>query len=95
VLANGGSQGALLFEGDNLLKQGVAGSKGVDLNGDGDFLDTVLVGRPSITNTKRITVISSLVWKPDSTNTFRIATPMTGRITARQVSIRSRTTISI
>jgi len=73
VLANGGSQGALLFEGDNLLKQGVAGSKGVDLNGDGDFLDTVLVGRPSITNTKRITVISSLVWKPDSTNTFRIA----------------------
>jgi iron complex outermembrane receptor protein len=73
VLANGGSQGALLKESDSLLSQGVAGSTGVDLNGDGDKLDTVLVGRPSITNTNRITVISSLVWKPDSTNTFRLA----------------------
>ena len=73
VLANGGSQGALLRENDSLLSQGVVGSPGVDLNGDGDFRDTVLVGRPSITNTNRVTVLSSLVWKPDSTNTFRIA----------------------
>jgi iron complex outermembrane receptor protein len=73
VLANGGSQGALLRENDSLLSQGVIGSPGIDLNGDGDVLDTVLVGRPSITNTNRITVISSLVWKPDSTNTFRVA----------------------
>ena len=73
VLANGGSQGALLRENDSLLSQGVAGSTGVDLNGDGDVLDTVLVGRPSITNTNRITVISSLVWKPSPNNTFRIA----------------------
>ena len=73
VLANGGSQGALLKESDDLLKQGVVGSQGVDLNGDGDFADTILVGRPSITNTNRITVISSLVWKPDATNTLRVA----------------------
>lgn len=73
VLANGGGQSTVLKESDNLLKQGVAGSPGVDLNGDGDFLDSVLVGRPSITNTKRITVISSLVWKPDATNTLRVA----------------------
>ena len=73
VLANGGSQGALLKETDSLLTQGVVGSQGVDLNGDGDFKDTVLVGRPSITNTNRVTVLSSLVWKPDNTNTFRIA----------------------
>src|SRR6185369_13343246 len=73
VLANGGSQGALLRENDSLLSQGVVGSPGVDLNGDGDVKDTVLVGRPSITNTNRVTVLSSLVWKPDSTNTFRIA----------------------
>jgi iron complex outermembrane receptor protein len=73
VLANGGGQGALLKESDDLLKQGVAGSQGVDLNGDGDFLDTLLVGRPSITNTKRMTVVSSLVYKPDTTNTFRLA----------------------
>jgi len=73
VLANGGGQGALLKESDDLLKQGVVGSQGVDLNGDGDFIDTILVGRPSITNTNRITVISSLVWKPDATNTLRVA----------------------
>jgi iron complex outermembrane receptor protein len=73
VLANGGSQSTVLKESDDLLKQGVAGSPGVDLNGDGDVLDSVLVGRPSITNTKRVTVISSLVWKPDATNTFRVA----------------------
>ena len=73
MLANGGSQGALLRETDSLLSQGVVGSQGVDLNGDGDTLTFVLVGRPSITNTNRVTVLSSLVWKPDSTNTFRIA----------------------
>lgn len=73
VLADGGSQSTVLKESDDLLKQGVAGSPGVDLNGDGDYRDSVLVGRPSITNTHRLTVISSLVWKPDATNTFRIA----------------------
>jgi iron complex outermembrane receptor protein len=72
VLANGGSQSTLLKENDDLLKQGV-GAPGVDLNGDGDVADTILVGRPSITNTKRITVISSLVWRMNDTNTFRVA----------------------
>jgi iron complex outermembrane receptor protein len=73
VLANGGGQSVVLKESDDLLKQGVAGSSGVDLNGDGDFLDSVLVGRPSITNTRRITVVSSLVWRLDPSNTFRVA----------------------
>lgn len=73
VLADGGSQSTLLSEKDPLLTQGVAGSTGVDLNGDGDFLDTVLVGRPSITNTRRYTVISSLVWHMNPSNTFRVA----------------------
>jgi iron complex outermembrane receptor protein len=73
VLANGGSQSVLLKESDSLLSQGVIGSTGVDLNGDGDVRDTVLVGRPSITNTNRWTVISSLVWRMNSTNTFRVA----------------------
>jgi iron complex outermembrane receptor protein len=72
VLANGGSQSTLLKESDDLLKQGV-GAPGVDLNGDGDVADTILVGRPSITNTRRITVISSLVWRLNDTNTFRVA----------------------
>ena len=73
VLANGGAQSTLLKESDRLLSQGVPGSTGVDLNGDGDTRDTLLVGRPSITNTKRVSVISSLVWKPDSTNTVRVS----------------------
>lgn len=71
VLANGGSQSVLLSETDPLLKQG--GTTGVDLNNDGDTANSVLVGRPSITNTRRITVISSLVWKPSTTSTFRVA----------------------
>lgn len=73
VLADGGGQATLLKETDSLLTQGVAGATGVDLNGDGDFNDTLLVGRPSITNTRRWTVISSLVWRVDPNNTVRIA----------------------
>jgi iron complex outermembrane receptor protein len=74
VLANGGGQGVRLSEKDNILKQGVpAGVNGVDLNGDGDTLDSILLGRPSITNTHRITVISSLVWRMNANNTFRVA----------------------
>ncbi len=73
VLANGGGQSVVLAENDRLLKQGVPGSPGIDLNGDGDFKDKVLVGRPSITNTNRVSVISSLLWKPDATNTLRVS----------------------
>ena len=38
------------------------GQKGVDLNGDGDCLDTVRVFLPSLTHTERITVNTSLIW---------------------------------
>ena len=73
TLANGGSQSVMLAENDNLLRQGITGARGVDLNSDGDFSDRLLVGRPSITNTNRFTVISSLVFKPSPTNTFRLS----------------------
>ena len=73
VLANGGSQGVRIAESDNIFKQGVPGAQGVDLNGDGDFADSILVGRPSITNTNRWTVISSLVWRMNPNHTFRVA----------------------
>ena len=85
VLANGGSQGLRLSERDDILRQGtqptngcqgtpiVSATCGKDLNGDGDTADTILVGRPSITNTHRITVISSLVWRIDPNNTVRVA----------------------
>jgi iron complex outermembrane receptor protein len=73
VLANGGGQGVRIAETDNIFKQGVAGAQGTDLNNDGDFNDSILVGRPSITNTHRWTVVSSLVWRMDPNNTFRVA----------------------
>ena len=73
VLANGGSQTAAIAENSYLLSQGVTGSTGVDLNGDSDSLDTVLLGRPSITNTNRFTVISSLVYRPSREHTLRLA----------------------
>ena len=84
VLANGGSQGLRLSERDDILRQGTqpttgcqapvtAANCGVDLNGDGDTSDSIMVGRPSITNTHRITVISSLVWRIDPNNTIRVA----------------------
>ncbi|UUR08890.1 TonB-dependent receptor [Sphingomonas glaciei] len=71
TLANGGSQTALIAENSYLLRQGVAGSTGVDLNGDRDTLDTVLLGRPSITNTNRATLVTSLVWRPSRQHTLR------------------------
>lgn len=73
VLADGGTQSVILSEKDVLLTQGVPGATGIDLNGDGDILDRVLVGRPSITNTNRFTGIASLVWKPMVNHTFRVA----------------------
>ena len=73
VLANGGTQSVLLREADTLLSQGVVGSTGVDLNRDGDTFDTLLVGRPSITNTNRFTLLSSLVWKPAPDHTLRLS----------------------
>jgi iron complex outermembrane receptor protein len=84
VLANGGSQGLRLSERDDILRQGTqpltgcqapvtAANCGVDLNGDGDTSDSILVGRPSITNTHRLTVITSLLWRMNPNNTFRVA----------------------
>jgi iron complex outermembrane recepter protein len=73
VLANGGSQSVRLSETDPILTQGIG--PGVDLNHNGVIRSTdfTLVGRPSITNTRRITVITNLVWTINANNTFRIA----------------------
>lgn len=46
---------------------------GVDLNGDGDFCDTVGVYSPNTTNTRRYGVSSSLIYDLNATNRFRIA----------------------
>lgn len=72
TLANGGTQNATLSETDRLIR-GSTGAGGVDLNGDGDTLDTVRVMTPSNTNTHRYGLNSSLIWDLDDNNQFRVA----------------------
>jgi iron complex outermembrane receptor protein len=79
VLADGGSQANTISESDPRLIGTAttfkcpAGQKGVDLNGDGDCLDTVRVFLPSLTHTERITVNTSLIWNINSDNLIRLA----------------------
>ncbi|MES2289029.1 MAG: TonB-dependent receptor [Pseudomonadota bacterium] len=46
---------------------------GRDLNGDGDLLDTIRVLAPSQTGTNRISLIASLRWDINESNTVRVA----------------------
>lgn len=46
---------------------------GIDLNGDGDLLDQVLLLAPSQTRTHRYGVIANLRWDIDASNTVRIS----------------------
>ena len=71
TLANGGGVTAL-SETDPRLKGNKAGSPGVDLNGDGDFLDTVDVYSPNNTNTRRWVILSSLLYDMDEHNHFSL-----------------------
>jgi len=61
TLANGGGVFAT-SESDPRLKGNNLASKGVDLNGDGDTLDTVNLYGPSNTNTRRYGLSTSLLW---------------------------------
>jgi iron complex outermembrane recepter protein len=56
VIANGGGR-AIFSETDPQFRGGV------DLNGDGDTLDRVMLYWPNTTNTRRYGVNSSLIWK--------------------------------
>jgi iron complex outermembrane receptor protein len=71
TLANGGGVTALA-ENDPRLIGNKTGSKGVDLNGDGDTLDTVDVYSPSNTNTHRWVILSSLLYDLDEHNHFSV-----------------------
>ena len=71
TLANGGGVTAL-SETDPRLKGNKAGSPGVDLNGDGDTLDTVNVYSPNNTNTHRWGVTSSILYDMDEHNHFSV-----------------------
>lgn len=72
VLADGGGQFARLFENDFVVR-GASGLGGFDLNGDGDILDRVAFFAPSVTNTRRYGLTSSLIWEAAEHHRFRIA----------------------
>lgn len=66
VIANGG--GRTIFSEQDPQFRG-----GVDLNGDGDTLDRVLIYWPNTTNTRRYGVNASLIWKFADNQSFRVA----------------------
>jgi iron complex outermembrane receptor protein len=70
VLANGGGFGTFSERDDRL---DLGGAVGVDLNGDGDTLDTWALYTPNTTNTRRYGVTSSVVWDIDDNNRIRAA----------------------
>jgi iron complex outermembrane recepter protein len=78
TLANGGGTTSLSEKDARLIGNQAAkacpqGGSGVDLNGDGDCLDTVLVYSPSNTQTDRFGILSSLLWDPDAHNHFQFS----------------------
>ncbi len=74
TLANGGGTTSLSEKDKRLIGSGAAGAcGGVDLNHDGDCLDTVLVYSPSHTQTHRYGVNSSLIWDFDPHNRLQLA----------------------
>ena len=73
VLANGGGS-TVLSEASPMLR-GSRGATlaGIDLNGDGDIRDSVRVYTPNNTNTKRYTVLASLIYDLTPDHRFRVA----------------------
>ncbi len=71
TLADGGSQLGTISETDGRVRG--ASSTGRDLNGDGDTADTVAFFTPSVTNTRRYMVTSSMIWQASDTQRFRVA----------------------
>jgi iron complex outermembrane receptor protein len=72
TLANGGGT-TTIAEGDLRLRGGAA-TGGVDLNNDGDVIDTgIRVYQPSNTRTNRYTALASLVYELNDTNRVRLA----------------------
>ncbi|HEX8445216.1 MAG TPA: TonB-dependent receptor plug domain-containing protein, partial [Sphingomonas sp.] len=83
TLANGGGTTALSETDRRLVAptstaaltpvQIATGAFGVDLNRDGDKLDTIRVYQPSNTRTNRYTVLSSLIYELNPSNRLRVA----------------------
>jgi iron complex outermembrane recepter protein len=72
VFANGGGS-STIAENSAIVKGANITSAGVDYNGDGDFSDTIRFYTPNTTNTRRWTVISSLIWDVTDQHRLRIA----------------------
>ncbi|HET9864338.1 MAG TPA: TonB-dependent receptor [Steroidobacteraceae bacterium] len=77
TLANGGGSTALAETPSptsaDIRVRGSSSLPGVDLNGDGDLLDTVRLYSPNTTNTKRWGATTSLIWDIDDDNRLRFA----------------------
>jgi iron complex outermembrane receptor protein len=77
TLANGGGTTALAETAANFSSdirvRGNSTAAGVDLNGDGDLLDTVRFYTPNTTNTNRYVVTSSLIWDLNDDHLMRLA----------------------
>jgi iron complex outermembrane receptor protein len=73
VLANGGTQFENVNEKNSRLDLDGTDTTGVgvDLNRDGDTLDTVMLFRPSNTNTHRYGLTTSLIWDLNDSNRIR------------------------
>ncbi len=85
VLADGGAQDAVIAENDPRLVGSTTGAGtttnaygcipgvGCDLNGDGDAKDKVNLMSPSVTETRRWGVSTSLIWTPIEKNLFDLS----------------------
>ncbi len=74
TLADGGSQLGTISETDGRVRGTRFGSiTGFDLNGDGDTTDTVAFFAPSVTNTRRYSLTTSLIWDINPQNRIRVA----------------------
>lgn len=74
VKATGGQNSFGFSETDTRLRgAGVVPPAGVDLNGDGDILDTVRLNSTNLTNTSRYGVTTSLIWELDPNQRLRVA----------------------
>jgi iron complex outermembrane recepter protein len=77
TLANGGGSTALAETASatsaDTRVRGASAAPGVDLNGDGDLLDTVRFYTPNTTNTKRWGATTSLIWDMTDDHRMRFA----------------------
>ncbi len=71
TLANGG--GSQAFSETDAQIRGNSTAAGLDLNGDGDILDSVRLYRPNTTNTRRYGVTTSLIWQFAENHSARAA----------------------